>query len=35
MLNFQMAYRPRVNSWLLFDNSGGETPLLLNQGENT
>ena len=34
MLNFQTTYRPRVNSWLLFDNSG-ETPLLLDEGENT
>ena len=33
-LNFQSIYRPRVNSWLLFDNSG-EIPLLLNEGENT
>lgn len=33
-LNFQSIYRPRVNSWLLFHNSG-EIPLLLSEGENT
>lgn len=33
-LNFQSIYRPRVNSWLLFDNSG-EIPLFLSEGENT
>jgi predicted ABC-type ATPase len=32
-LNFQSTYRSRVDSWLLFDNSG-EIPLLLDEGEN-
>jgi predicted ABC-type ATPase len=33
-LNFRSTYRSRVDSWLLFDNSG-EVPLLLEEGENT
>jgi predicted ABC-type ATPase len=33
-LNFQSIYRPRVDSWLLFDNSG-EMPLLMEEGDNT
>ncbi len=33
-LNFQSIYRSRVDSWLLFDNSG-EMPLLMEEGDNT
>ncbi len=31
-LNFRSTYRPRVDSWLLFDN-GGEMPVLIEEGE--
>jgi predicted ABC-type ATPase len=30
--NFQSLYKPLVNAWVLYDNSG-ETPQLLDQGE--
>lgn len=33
-VNFRESYRQRVNYWQLFDNSG-ETPLLLEEGENS
>ncbi len=33
-LNFHSIYRSRVDSWLLFDNSG-EMPLLMEEGDNT
>mgnify|MGYP001765671481 CR=1 FL=1 len=32
-IHFHETYRQRINLWQLFDNSG-ETPLLLDEGEN-
>lgn len=31
--NFQTLYRPMVNEWALYDNSG-PIPVLLDEGEN-
>jgi predicted ABC-type ATPase len=34
LLNFRETYRPRVDFWQLFDNSG-DAPLLLEEGSNS